>query len=57
MLSKNKDQAEIAAALALSRTAAQLTSRFRDIEKNVEAISVINSEAHSPKLLPCQPRH
>ena len=31
------DQVDIAAALGTSRTAAQMTSRFRDIESNVEA--------------------
>ena len=40
MLSKNingqLEEVEIAAALATSRTAAQMTSRFRDVENHVE---------------------
>ena len=62
MLSKNINgvaygQVEISAALATSRTAPQMTCRFRDIEKNVRLISVINIGGYYPKLLPSQLRH
>ena len=50
-------QVEISAALATSRTAPQMTSRFRDIENNVRLISVINIGGYYPKLLPSQLRH
>ena len=50
-------QVEISAALASSRIEEQMTSRFRDIEKNVRLISVMHCEDCYPKLLPSQLRH
>ena len=46
------EQVEIAAALASSRTAAQMTSRVRDVENNVEANFRHNNEDYYPILLP-----
>ena len=46
-----------AVALATSRTAAQMTSRFRDIENNCEANIVSNRENYCPKFLPSPLSH
>ena len=48
------EEVQTAAALSTSRTAAQMTSRFRDIENIAEAN---NWEDNCPKLLPSQLRH
>ena len=49
-------QVDLAAALATSRTAAQMTSRFREIEHNVEAKISHQQRGYGPKLLPSQLR-